>query len=200
MNTKENAQKVHTGTCHLQEGSTCQRKWGNQGKSTTRSWHGPTYQTPRERSGWEETRWGRPTLWAGRTWPASRPGALWRRVAPTPPDHLPYMFLAGTDLEDYKRGLPPPLTTHTISYVKEKSREAPPLCILSLGSVRGRSAEKSRTCRPLFGFVPLRIWYTWSTYPGSSNWWVLVKLFFCSHSFAGSSSVLIADTLEEGPW
>ena len=45
------------------------------------------------------------------------------------------MLLAGTDLEDYKRGLPPPLTTHTISYVKEKSREAPPLCIISLGSV-----------------------------------------------------------------
>jgi len=139
---------------------------------------------------------GPASLWAGRIWPASRPGALWRRVAPTPPDHLPYMFLAGTDLEDYKRGLPPPLTTHTISYVKEKSREAPPLCILSLGSVRGRSAEKSRTCRSLFGFVPLRIQYIWSTYPGSSNWWVLFKLFFCSHSFAGSSSVLVADTLE----
>ena len=29
---------------------------------------------------------------------------------PTPPDHLPYMLLAGTDPEDYKRGLPPPLT------------------------------------------------------------------------------------------
>ena len=28
-----------------------------------------------------------------------------------------------------------PLSTHTISYVKEKSREAPPLCIISLGSV-----------------------------------------------------------------
>ena len=58
-----------------------------------------------------------------------------RRVAPTPPDHLPYMFLAGTDHEDYKRGLPPPLTRHTISYVNEKSREASPLCIISLGSV-----------------------------------------------------------------
>src|SRR6185503_15967534 len=65
----------------------------------------------------------------GRTWPAARPGALRRGVPPTPPDHLPYMLLAGTDPEDYKRGLPPPLTTHTISYVKEKSKEAPPLCI-----------------------------------------------------------------------
>ena len=55
--------------------------------------------------------------------------------APTPPDHLPYMLLAGTDLEDYKKGLPPPLTTHTILYVKEKSREAPPLCIISLRTV-----------------------------------------------------------------
>ena len=62
-------------------------------------------------------------------------GALRRGVPPTPPDHLPYMVLAGTDPEDYKRGLPPPLTTHTISYVKEKSKEAPPLCIISLGSV-----------------------------------------------------------------
>ena len=53
---------------------------------------------------------------------------------PTPPDHLPYMLLAGTDPEDYKSWLPPPLR-HTISYVKEKSREAPPLSILSLGSV-----------------------------------------------------------------
>ena len=67
--------------------------------------------------------------------PASCPGALRRGVPPTPPDHLPYMLLAGTDLEDYKRGLPPPLTTHTISYVKEKSREAPRLCIISLESV-----------------------------------------------------------------
>src|SRR6185437_11786893 len=106
----------------------------------------------------------------GQTLPASCPGALRRGVPPTPPDLLPYMFLAGTDLEDYKRGLPPPLTTHTISYVKEKSREAPPLCILSLGSVRGRSVEKSWTCRPLYRFVPLRIRYIWSTYPGSSNW------------------------------
>ena len=78
---------------------------------------------------------GRPTPWVCRTWPASRPGALRCGVPPTPPDHLPYMLLAGTNLEDYKRGLPPPLTTHTISYVKEKSREAPPLCIISLGSV-----------------------------------------------------------------
>ena len=71
----------------------------------------------------------------GQVGPASRPGALRCGVPPTPPDHLPYMFLAGTDLEDYKRGLPPPLTRHTISYVKEKSREAPPLCIISLGNV-----------------------------------------------------------------
>ena len=48
----------------------------------------------------------------GQTWPASRPGALRRGVPPTPPDHLPYMLLAGTDPEDYKRGLLPPLT-HT---------------------------------------------------------------------------------------
>ena len=67
--------------------------------------------------------------------PASRPGALRRGVPPTPPNHFPYMLLVGTDHEDYKRGLPPPLTTHTISYVKEKSREAPPLCIISLESV-----------------------------------------------------------------
>ena len=46
--------------------------------------------------------------------PASRPGALRCGVPPTPPDHLLYMLLAGTDPEDYKRGLPPPLTTHTI--------------------------------------------------------------------------------------
>ena len=39
--------------------------------------------------------------------PASRPDALRRGVPPTPPDHLPYMHLAGTDPEDYKRGLPP---------------------------------------------------------------------------------------------
>ena len=40
----------------------------------------------------------------GRTWPASRPDALRRGMPPTPPDHLPYMLLAGTDLEDNKRG------------------------------------------------------------------------------------------------
>ena len=67
----------------------------------------------------------------GRTWPASRPDALRRGVPPTPPDHLPYMLLVGTDPEDYKRGLPPPLTTHTILYVKEKSREAPPFVSLA---------------------------------------------------------------------
>ena len=71
----------------------------------------------------------------GQTWPASHPDALRRGMPPTPPDHLLYMLLAGTDPEDYKRGLPPPLTRHTISYVKEKSREAPPLGIISLGSV-----------------------------------------------------------------
>ena len=45
------------------------------------------------------------------------------------------LLLLITDLEDYKRGLPPPFTTHTISYVKEKSREAPRLCIISLESM-----------------------------------------------------------------
>ena len=94
----------------------------------------------------------------------------------------------------------PPLTRHTISYVKENSREAPPLCIISLGTVWGRSSEKSRTCQRLFDFVPLRIRYIWSTYPSSSIRWVLVELFFCSHSFAGSSSVLVEDTLQEGHW
>ena len=54
--------------------------------------------------------WGRPTLGVGRTWMASHPGALRRGVPPTPPDHLPYMLLAGTDPEDYKKGLLPPLT------------------------------------------------------------------------------------------
>ena len=39
-------------------------------------------------------------------------GALRRGVPPTTPNHLPYMLLAGTDPEDYKRGLPPPLS-HT---------------------------------------------------------------------------------------
>ena len=86
---------------------------------------------------------------------------------------------------------------HTYHFICE---EAPPLCIISLGSVWGRSAEKSRTCWRFFGFVPLRIRYGWSTYPGSSIRWVLVKLFFCSYSFVGWSSVLVADTLEESPW
>ena len=54
----------------------------------------------------------------GRTWPAARPGALRRGVPPTPPDHLPYILLAGTDLDDYKRGLPPPLT-HTHHFICE---------------------------------------------------------------------------------
>src|SRR6185312_833698 len=87
--------------------------------------------------------------------------------------NMPRIFTPPRHLHHYIKGLSPPPShsfIHTISYVKEKSREAPPLCILSLGSVRGRSAEKSRTCRPLFGFVPLRIRYIWSTYPGSSNW------------------------------
>ena len=55
----------------------------------------------------------------------------------TPPRHLHH----------YIKGLSPPPShsfihshsfhhpTHTISYMKEKSREAPPLCIISLGSV-----------------------------------------------------------------
>ena len=34
----------------------------------------------------------------GRTWPGSRPGASRGRVAATPPDHLPYVHLAGTNL------------------------------------------------------------------------------------------------------
>jgi len=34
-------------------------------------------------------------------------------------------------LKTIKGGLPPSLTTHTISYVKEKSREAPPLVSLA---------------------------------------------------------------------
>ena len=67
--------------------------------------------------------------------PASRPGALRHGVPPTPPDHLTYMLLGGTDLEDYKRGAPSTSHTHTISDVKEKSREVPPLYIISLGSV-----------------------------------------------------------------
>ena len=67
--------------------------------------------------------------------PASRPGALRHGVPPTLPDHLPYMLLAGTDLEDYKRGLPPPLKDTPFSYVKEKNREDPHLCIICLGSV-----------------------------------------------------------------
>ena len=33
------------------------------------------------------------------------------------------------------KGAPSTSHTHTISYVKEKSREAPPLCIISLGNV-----------------------------------------------------------------
>ena len=36
--------------------------------------------------------------WGGRPWTASRPGALREGVALTPPDHLPYVLLAGTDL------------------------------------------------------------------------------------------------------
>ena len=35
----------------------------------------------------------------GQTWPASHPDALRRGMPPTPPDHLPYMHLVGTDLE-----------------------------------------------------------------------------------------------------
>ena len=38
-------------------------------------------------------------------------------------------------LKTIKGGLPPPLKDTPFSYVKEKSREAPPLCIISLGSV-----------------------------------------------------------------
>ena len=53
--------------------------------------------------------WGRPTPRVGRTWTASRLGALRRGVPPTPPDHVPCMHLAGTDLKGYKRGLPLPL-------------------------------------------------------------------------------------------
>ena len=59
----------------------------------------------------------------------SRCTSTWR--APTPPDHLPYMLLAGTDPEDYKRGPPSISHTHTISYVKEKSREALPFVLLA---------------------------------------------------------------------
>jgi hypothetical protein len=47
-------------------------------------------------------RWGRPTPSVGRTWPATRPGALRGGVATKSPDHLPYMHLAGTDLQGYK--------------------------------------------------------------------------------------------------
>jgi hypothetical protein len=40
----------------------------------------------------------RPNPGFGRPWPGSRPGASRGRVAATPPDHLPYAHLAGTDL------------------------------------------------------------------------------------------------------
>ena len=41
---------------------------------------------------------GRPNPRFGRTCPASRPGALRGGVAAKSPDHLPHMYLAGTDL------------------------------------------------------------------------------------------------------
>ena len=49
--------------------------------------------------------WGRPTPRVGRTWTASRPGALRGGVPVTPPNHLSYMSLPGTNVEEYKRGL-----------------------------------------------------------------------------------------------
>ena len=60
--------------------------------------------------------WGRMTPRVGRTWTASRLGALRRGVAPTPPDHLPCLHMAGTDFEGYKKGLPLPLQGHIHSH------------------------------------------------------------------------------------
>ena len=45
---------------------------------------------------------GRPTPAFGRTWSASCSGAFCGGVAAKSPDHLPYMHLAGTHIQEYK--------------------------------------------------------------------------------------------------
>ena len=92
--------------CHLQGGPTCQSKRGTKANAPWDLDKGPHIRLPKKDR--DELLPGG----VGRTWPAARPGALRRGVPPTPPNQLPYMLLVGTDPEDYKRGLLPPLT-HT---------------------------------------------------------------------------------------
>ena len=121
--------------CHLQGGPTFRENGGTKANAPRDLDMGPQIRLPEEDK--DERRPGG----------AGRPPGLAEPGRPPVQVHIdvacplllliifPYMLLVGTDPEDYKRGLPPPLTWHTIPYVKEKSREAPPLCIISLGRV-----------------------------------------------------------------
>ena len=70
--------------------------------------------------------WGRLTPRVGRTWTASRLGALWGGVAPTQPQPEEIRFP-----QKGSRGVALPsclfIHSHTISHVREKSSVAPPL-------------------------------------------------------------------------
>ena len=68
--------------------------------------------------------WHRPTPRVGRTWTASRPGALRRGVLPTLRDHFPYVILVGIDLEQFKRGpLTLPLGNSSIKHFSSEGVE-----------------------------------------------------------------------------
>ena len=54
---------------------------------------------PEEGGPGRELTWGLPTLGVGRTRSGSRPGASWGGVTAKAPHHLPYMRVAGTDLQ-----------------------------------------------------------------------------------------------------
>ena len=69
------------------------------------------------------------------TWPASRLGALRRGVPPLLLITFHICFWREPTLKTIKGGSLHLSHDTPFSYVKEKSREAPPLCIISLGSV-----------------------------------------------------------------
>ena len=128
VNTRKNAQKIHTEMCHLQGGPTCQSKRGNQANAPRDLDMGPQIRLPEEDK--DERRPG------GSAEPGRPPVQVHFDVA------CPLLLLITFHICFWReptlktiKGAPSTSLTHTISYVKEKSREAPPLCIISLGSV-----------------------------------------------------------------
>ena len=112
---------------------------------------------------------------------------------------FPYLEMAGTDLSSYKRASTYPSQLHSHTHPSWRSSGRNSTCIYRVGSVRGGGSEKSRTCQPLFdlyldGYNSLDKVFRVRLLV--SSWFSILKLFI---RLRCSSSILVADTLVEGP-